>query len=180
MKHLGQITSALALGTLLLTAIFLRPPQENTASSPQSNESSQQAYSGLLAPPTPSTSKPASRETAHLSLNAPPLPPQHKKPPLPRESYWREAIKTTTQSTPSVQTPKLLTDASLASAPQNNNPPPMQALIDNGHLHASLLPDFFSNDKQKPSKAKLSGKLITDEEDEIVGAKVSVSLPTQH
>ena len=85
------------------------------------------------------------------------------------KQLWRDIVKNASQINPEV-----------GSFSQLENP-----LFNQGNQNVALsqtrlLPDFFRPEEEKRDRPKISGKLLTNDDDEIVGAKVSVSLPTQH
>ena len=86
------------------------------------------------------------------------------------KQLWRDIVKNASQ----------INHPEVGSFSQLGNP-----LLNQGNQNVALsqthlLPDFFRPKEEKRDRPKISGKLLTNDDDEIVGAKVSVSLPTQH
>ena len=86
------------------------------------------------------------------------------------KQLWRDIVKNASQ----------INHPEVGSFSQLENP-----LFNQGNQNVALsqtrlLPDFFRPEEEKRDRPKISGKLLTNDDDEIVGAKVSVSLPTQH
>ena len=86
------------------------------------------------------------------------------------KQLWREMIKNASQ----------ISNPEVGSLPQPTGPLLGQENQNVGRTQTRLLPDFFKPQEERPDRPKISGKLLTNDDDEIVGAKVSVSLPTQH
>ena len=163
MKFPKKLISLIALSVLPLLAVYhLQRPWDTSLTSPPLQDSS----SEITSPQDVTTS---SRIAPKEILGDRDFVPTDEVSPNSKQ-LWREMIKNVAP----IDNPKIGPLAQPEGSPLSENNHSAE------HSQTSLLPDFFKPQKEKPARPKISGKLLTNHDDEIVGAKVSVSLPTQH